>query len=188
MVNKQLPEIFANIARCQGLLIKNQQLVSRSKHKMLYGVPFRRVGWSVKVSNTMVSKQLPEIFANVAMCQVLLVKKQNILLADRNMKCFMGFQSGKLAGQSSSIILWWASKFLRFLPMSQVSGPVGKTSSSMLADGNMKCCMWFQSGELSGQSSSVILWSASKFLRFWALWVGANISMKLISRWKHDML
>lgn len=33
-----------------------------------------------------------------------------------------------------------------------MSGPAGKISNNMLADGNMKCCMGFQPGVLVGQS------------------------------------
>ena len=54
----------------------------------------------------------------------------------------------------------------------------------------------FRSGELAGQSSTVISWSANHLEVVLALWVGAkvllqneiSISIKLVSRWKHKVL
>ena len=54
----------------------------------------------------------------------------------------------------------------------------------------------FRSGELAGQSSTVISWSANLLKVVLVLWAGAkfllqneiSISIKLVSRWKHKVL
>ena len=54
----------------------------------------------------------------------------------------------------------------------------------------------FRSGELTGQSSTVISWSANHLEVVLSLWAGAkvllrneiSISIKLVSRWKHKVL
>jgi len=54
----------------------------------------------------------------------------------------------------------------------------------------------FRSGELAGQSSTVISWSANHLEVVLAQWAGAkvllqneiSISIKLVSRWKHKVL
>ncbi len=56
--------------------------------------------------------------------------------------------------------------------------------------------MGFRSGMLAGQSSTVISWSAKHLKVVLAVWAGAkvllekeiNISIKLVSRWKHKVL
>ncbi len=56
--------------------------------------------------------------------------------------------------------------------------------------------MGFRSGMLAGQSSTVISWSANSLEVVLALWAGAkvllekeiSISIKLVSRWKQQVL
>ncbi len=107
---------------------------------------------------------------------------------------------GSFSTNSSVSEVWHGSDqsvaLLRHYWAFSLSGLLDRLFLIFLLKISYKFHMGFRSGMLTGQSSTVILWSANHLEVVLSVWAGAkvllekeiSISIKLVSRWKHKVL